>query len=98
MGLEILEGRALSTEFAGDSSGSIVVNEKFVEWLGLDEPIGKRPDLGDQNAQGPLIVGVVKDFHFLSLKKDIEPMVIALRPGRDYRNAVIKIKSENIQN
>ncbi len=70
LGLTLVAGRDLSPEFPSDKERSCVVNETMVKQMGYKDPIGKKVALGD--SIGKTIVGVVKDYHFESLKKKIE--------------------------
>ena len=47
-------------------------------WINPEEAVGKRLTLVDWEKQG-VVVGVVKDFHFLSLHHAIEPLVMHLQ-------------------
>ena len=73
MGLEIIEGRNLSWELSSDVALSYIINEAAIPYLGLDSPVGQmvRANFGPSR-----IIGVVKDFHFRSLHRKIEPMAI----------------------
>jgi putative ABC transport system permease protein len=77
LGLEFVAGRDFSREAPRDTSAWLL-NESAVRRLGLDQPVGEILHWGDYS--GP-IVGVVKDFNFASLRTEIEPLVIPLRPG-----------------
>ncbi len=73
--IKILQGRNFSPSFITDKEQSVIVNETLVKQAGLKNPIGKkltRPDL--ENGR---IIGVVKDFHFLSFKTKIEPVIFS---------------------
>ncbi len=74
-GLEIVEGRNISREFSTDSSEAYLVNETAVHDLMIDNPIGKTIQAMDGHKPGK-IVGVVKDFHYRSLHRKIEPLVL----------------------
>jgi len=65
--------------FTGEKSDSahFILNETAVKEAGIKNPIGKRFKLHDWNGT---IIGVVKDFHFASLKQKIEPAVFCYRP------------------
>jgi len=65
--------------FAGIKSDSAhyILNETAVREAGITNPIGKRFKLHDQNG---IIIGIVKDFHFASLKQKIEPAVFSYAP------------------
>lgn len=74
-GLEIVEGRNISAEFSTDSTDAYLVNETAVRDLMLDNPIGTTIQATDGHKPGK-IVGVVKDFHYRSLHRRIEPLVL----------------------
>jgi putative ABC transport system permease protein len=73
-GIDLLAGRNL---LPSDTVREFLVNETFVKKLGLSSPeeiLGKNIRVnGDWT--GP-VVGVVKDFHDLSLRSDINPVFI----------------------
>ncbi len=76
-GMEFVEGRGFSTEYPTDEESAYVVNEETVKMMGLERAVGKRFALGDGEG---IIIGVVKNFHFDSLKRAVEPLAIMLRP------------------
>lgn len=91
--IPILLGRNFSSNFETDSSNSVIVNETFVKENNLSEPVGTsikiiENDEGDQLKQ---IIGVVKDFHFGSLREPIKPMVISMMQI-PYGNILVKFK------
>ncbi|GAB5527663.1 MAG: ABC transporter permease [Roseivirga sp.] len=77
LGLEMAEGRWFSEEFGTDRTEGYVVNEAFVAHFGLEKPLGQRIA---RNRSWGTIVGVVKDFHYKSMKYAIEPLVIHMAP------------------
>ncbi|QJB36554.1 ABC transporter permease [Chitinophaga oryzae] len=60
-------------------SGHYILNETAVKEMGLKDPVGQRFSLWKR--QGT-IVGVIKDFHFASLREKIEPVVLYYEPQR----------------
>ncbi len=68
--------------FRGIASDSAhyILNETAVKEAGIQNPIGKRFTLWDTEGT---IIGVVKDFHFASLKQRIEPAVFQYQPGSE---------------
>jgi putative ABC transport system permease protein len=66
--IELAAGRDFSREMVTDSS-AYIVNEEAVREMGLGNPVGKRFNQGT-------IIGVVKDFHFKSVRDKIEPLVM----------------------
>jgi len=93
LGLKIIAGRDLSKEFATDSTAAVLINRTAAVKLGYSNPadaVGKWMKNVTRDNQKRSIVGVVEDFHFGSLKEQIEPMVFS--PGDDNRVAVIRLK------
>jgi putative ABC transport system permease protein len=70
-----LEKRTTNKEVGKEHTISfpIVINQTAEKILGFADPIGQR--IGDF-----VIVGIVKDFHFMSLHFPIEPLVISNNP------------------
>ncbi len=74
--MSIAAGRFFSRDFPSDTTKAVVVNETAVKTFGWDKPenaIGKRFGKGE-NAK--YVVGVLKDFHFESLHKPVEAVMM----------------------
>jgi putative ABC transport system permease protein len=72
--MNILEGRNFSTEMPTDSQ-AIIINQAMKEKFGFDKAVGKQI----VNFAAPWeIIGVVDNFHFESLKMNIEPLAMVL--------------------
>ncbi len=80
-GLEFHEGRDFSKTFSTDTNFVYIVNEAAIKTYDLKPAIGRFIASGDRNPQRGQIVGVIKDFHFASLHRKIEPLVIGLFNG-----------------
>jgi len=92
--MNIIAGRDFSKEFPVDASTkSFIVNETAVKAMGLEDPVGSKFTLYGNSGQ---IVGVVEDFHFKSLQKEIEPLVLRIEPQRD-SYVFVKFRSEETQ-
>lgn len=89
---DIAHGRSFSKE-KGDDGTKIILNEKAIEVMGLENPIGKNIKLWGSDRQ---IVGVTKNFHFESLYEKVKPCFFRLIGSGD--NVLIKIKSDEEQN
>ncbi|HEV3327714.1 MAG TPA: ABC transporter permease [Puia sp.] len=90
LGLQLVKGRNFSPDFPTDSSG-VLINETAVEDLGWSQtdPIGKtivRSGLREYK-----VVGVVRDFHYLSVKEKIAPLMLLL--GNNLGGIIVKINS-----
>ncbi len=81
LGIGIHAGRNFSKAFPSDTLESVIVNEAFVRAAGLSDPIGATLVSERLDQRKPRIIGVVKDFHFGSLRERIQPMVLFLTAG-----------------
>jgi putative ABC transport system permease protein len=87
--IKIKEGRFFSSEFSTDATGA-VINEKAAETLGFNDPIGKELSCNGSKLR---IIGVLKDFHFQSLRFKISPLIITkISPDSTKCGCNIKIK------
>ncbi len=77
LNLEMVEGRTFTPDQPGDEWSGLIVNERFKEAAGWDTAVGKTMEYG---GRGDHVIGVVSDFHFHSLKREIEPLVLYLAP------------------
>ena len=98
--MEIVKGRGFSVDFPTDSL-ALILNETAAKGLGWDDPIGKIigvPDdysqIQDMKLDKYTIIGVVKDFHYESMRAPIEPMIIFL--GRSSSRITLRL-SQNAE-
>lgn len=83
MGFELLEGRNFNVDIESDIN-TIVINERMKEQIGGDV-VGMDFN-GGQLGEKIRIVGVVKNFHFQDMSKEIEPAAFFYRPGGNQLN------------
>lgn len=97
LGLKIIAGRDFSPQFATDSTDAVLINRTAAIKLGItpDQAIGKWIKNTIRDSTRRRIIGVVEDFNFLSLKENMDALVIA--PNVDRRVALIRLKPGNIQ-
>lgn len=79
-GIQIVAGRAYSRDFITDSTKAMVINEAAARDWGYRNPkdiIGKK---FSQWGKEGMIIGVVKDFNYLSLHTNIQPLTLRLTP------------------
>ncbi|MGD8537936.1 MAG: ABC transporter permease [Candidatus Aminicenantes bacterium] len=89
--MNIVAGRDFSRDFPVDAvTKSFIVNETAVNAMALEKPVGSKFTLYRNSGQ---IIGVVEDFHYKSLQKEIEPLVLRIDPQRD-SYVFVKFKSE----
>jgi putative ABC transport system permease protein len=81
LNIEIVQGRNFDAGSVSDSS-AILVNEALVKDLGWTDPLNERLNLsGEAGDPGLNVIGVMKDYHFLSLEEEIKPLILG---GSDY--------------
>ncbi|MEQ8424239.1 MAG: FtsX-like permease family protein [Cyclobacteriaceae bacterium] len=94
--LQLAAGRSFSKDFGSDFSSALMLNETAVKELGWtpEEAVGKRMQIQMVDTTMKTVVGVLKDFHFASLKTPIEPLVLSL--SEDGGTIGIKINSSDL--
>jgi len=84
LGMQIAKGRDFSRQFGSDSTG-MLLNEAAVKRFGFKDPIGKRVsqfnDPQGKTIKTYTVLGVVKNFHFESLRRDIGALALTLSPN-----------------
>ncbi|HWA32751.1 MAG TPA: ABC transporter permease [Cyclobacteriaceae bacterium] len=94
-GLKMVAGRSYSRDYPSDTIGGLVINEaaaKQFGYLNPEEIIGKPYK---QWGREGVIIGVVKDFNFTSLHRNIEPLTLPFEPFA-CRYLSLKVKTSNM--
>jgi putative ABC transport system permease protein len=100
--IPLAAGRNFSKDFPSDSTNSVLVNEAYVKAAGWkDSGVGKMVDFFNGRDTKLQIVGVVKDYHYGSLRQNIQPQLFTPQPrmlyGRFLMRMVTKNKPETIK-
>lgn len=97
MKMTMASGRNFSLDF--DDSLTMIVNEEMLRLLKWEDGIGRKISL--QSGPNPedltayTVVGVVKDFHFATIRHKLEPMFMLFNPSN---NALaIKVSGNNLK-
>ncbi len=82
--ISIIKGRNFSKQFAADASGAVIVNETQIRKAGWDiNNLSSKQltfiDEGGKVIKKP-VIGVIKDFHYLTARQAIEPMAFFFNP------------------
>ena len=80
--IELLAGRNFSSEY-GTEELAVIINNKAVKFLGFDSPeeaIGQKITTGGEDRH---IVGVIGDYHQMSLKQEPIPLLYRYLPASD---------------
>lgn len=94
--IALKDGRNFSSQFPGDSSGSVIINEAFAKEAGWDEKaVGQTITfMGSNHAY--TVIGVVKDYHFRPLNVKIEPVVLHMLPQDHYGELLVKVSAVDL--
>jgi predicted permease len=93
LGMEIIQGRSFSEEFATDQE-NYILNETAAGITGLESPVGKTFSVWENEGR---IIGIVRDFHSTSLHNPIGPVVFSLSQRHGSHQFVfVKIRPDRI--
>jgi putative ABC transport system permease protein len=78
LGLKLKEGRNFDEHMASDST-AVIINEALARDMGWDNPLEEYLNWREDSVGlGAKVIGVLKDYHFLSLEREIEPMFLSM--------------------
>lgn len=95
--IPIVEGRNFLTEIGNDTASAVIVNEEMVREMGWINPIGKKFGRflnDDLDTQEYTVVGVVRDYHLISLQEPIAPLVVY--NGINNGQMIVRMKAANL--
>jgi putative ABC transport system permease protein len=94
LNIKMLEGRFISREFPSDVN-AVVLNKKAAEYIGIENPIGKKLRIW-WTRKNLTIIGIIDNFHFESLHRDVRRMGYLLPEAIDSKRKpylLVKISS-----
>ena len=95
--IPLLLGRTFSADVASDAFQAIILNETAVRMIGWEEdPIGKQILLPAYGNRSLTVIGVVKDYHSLTLREEIAPMGF-IGDWRLFVSLVLRIRPKNTE-
>jgi predicted permease len=90
--IEMVDGRRFSKEYTSDLSKAWIVNEEVASLMNKDSVIGER--FSHVGIDGT-IVGVMKNFHYQTLKNKIEPLAINVNPN-SLNYMIVRVPPEEV--
>jgi putative ABC transport system permease protein len=93
--IPLLKGRNFSKSFPTDPVQSVVVNEAFVREAGWKDPIGKEINF-EWKKQKMNVIGVIRDYHYASLKDTIKPLLLTQDPNYRLGTIYARLDSRDI--
>jgi ABC-type antimicrobial peptide transport system permease subunit len=91
-GAKLLMGRDLIHN--NPNNIEYLINESAMKQMKMENPLGQPLSFWGNSGT---IVGVVKDFHFSSLKESIFPLIIRSEGYSEFNTAFIKYNTDNVQ-
>jgi len=79
--IELLEGRNFQKGSLSDVKYSYLLNESAVKALGWESGVGKQFQVQMAGSEMGQVIGVVKDFHFQTLHREIRPLALKTAPS-----------------
>jgi len=100
-GMTIVEGRDFTEGMRNGPDNVVILNETAARKIGWKDPVGRRLryniDYRSRSVGGAKVVGVVKDFHFLSLHHSVGPIMLRLLPRGEGGTVVsVKVAAANV--
>ncbi|MGI8582767.1 MAG: ABC transporter permease [Chitinophagaceae bacterium] len=94
MGMELIAGRNFDPNIASDSINSVIVNEALVKDFGwtVENAVGKQ-ETGYQDKLTPVVIGVVKDFHYRPFSEKVAPQQFHQFASYSPRKFFVRIKA-----
>jgi putative ABC transport system permease protein len=99
LGIELSQGRNFAEANAADTINSIIVNEALVHDMQWTDPVGQHLNWrGDKDSKGPQVIGVVKDYNFMSLESKVEPVILSMdrKSSGNMVNILVKISGDDM--
>lgn len=92
MDIKLLSGRDFSRSFGMDTTG-VLINETMARQLDEKDPLTATLDLDGSQLK---VLGVVKDFHFKSLHRELAPLTMVVRPNWQVTYIFVRVQPDNL--
>ena len=94
-GVQLISGRNFDLRMSTDTGKAYIINQTAAAKMGWSpqEAIGKSFSLWDHPGQ---VIGVIKDFHFKSLKDPIDAFVFRFWPTERFQYLMVKVQANRV--
>ena len=101
MGMEVIAGRDFSKDFSTDQQHAFLINESAARKLGWENPVNQELSLtyhfNGQIVKSGKVIGMVKDFHFNSLHKSVDPVIMHIAGATYYNdNLLVRVTGSDL--
>jgi putative ABC transport system permease protein len=96
LGMQLLAGRNFDPKFTADTVTSVIVNEAMMKDFGwtLENAVGQQIK-GYMETKTPVVIGVVKDFHYRPLKEKVLPQMFHQYADYEPYKFFVRVKPGN---
>lgn len=96
--LTLLAGRNFSADFPSDSSNSVIINESFAKEAGWSpaDAVGRQVFNMDEKTPPLTVIGVIRNYHFVSLKEEIKPAIYVAEPEFNFGDIWVRIEPNDV--
>ena len=95
MGMRLVAGRNFDEAMSTDREQAVIINQAMARELGWDDPVGQV--LPGFEEEGVTVIGVVENYHFQSLRDEIEPTMLHMSPALGRLNyALLRIRTDQL--
>ena len=96
LGIQIKDGRSFSLDMESDEEFAFILNQEAADYFDWNSAIEQEVIWHDDEIErNGKVIGVVENFHFQSLHKNIEPLIIHLMPDV-FNYFLVKISPSNV--
>ena len=98
LGIDILYGRTFDINHPSDVGATVVMNETAVKEIGydLEEAVGRKIFAqNDTTGHGLTIIGVIRDFNFMSLREKITAYTFVMNNTESYPYILVDSQTED---
>lgn len=99
MGIKMAQGRPYSEEYPADmyrdTAANFIINSKLAEIIDKEEILDMSMTFMGIHGR---VVGIMEDFHFSSLRNNIEPLAIIPIEATYLTNMIVRLKPESVEN
>ncbi|MEQ8684767.1 MAG: ABC transporter permease [Imperialibacter sp.] len=88
LNIQMLEGRNFDASRPNDKKQAVLVNEAFARLWGWEKPLTEKV-VWDEEVE---VIGVIRDFHFKSLRGALEPTVMVFEKNR-FPNTIVRFNA-----
>ncbi len=95
-GLSVIAGRGFDKQIDSDTALVMMINQTALKEIGLpsEQVIGRNADMPTWGINDLEIIGIIDDYHFSTLKDEIEPLAILLSPYS--RKMAVKVNTASL--